>query len=234
MSRLERLGLALGDAAQPSVRMNRSVLSPGGAGDLRQPPASRSAGRGPPARGDPARGRSPGRTRGRASVSARMCGTPQRSREISTGPSMPGSRRSPVVRGSGRRNSWYQRPGGRASREPPERRARERCAFSHCPNVHAATLGNHHDCRVCGGVSLLIRQPGGVGRAGLVVNAVREPALGVELLQMRLHHQRGGRAELAVGRRPKPRRAADRGSAPRHRERRPACARDRGGGRCTR
>ena len=125
-----------------------------------------------------------------------MWGTPQRSRRDLDRPLEPGSRS--VAAGSRQRpraNSWYQRPAVALPREPPDRRARQRCALSHCPDVHAATLGNHH---VVGFVAHIPTDPsaGGAGRPGLVANAVREPALGLELLQVGLHHQRRGRAQL--------------------------------------
>ena len=139
---------------------------------------SRSAGRGRAARGGPARGRSPRRTTGRASVAARMWGTPQRSRRISTGPSSPASRRRPV--GPRQRPAKELLPAGPAAvvaasaAERPAERAR--IASPACRRVMAATLDRR------GSES---RKP------------LRQPALGLELLQVGLHHHRRRRAHSA-------------------------------------
>ena len=140
-----------------------------------------------------------------------------------------------IARGSRQRppEELVPEAGRRAPREPPERGARERGPLCHRGNVHAPTLGNNRDCRIRGEYRY---ESDNVdwGGWGLVVEVVRQPALGVELLQVRLHHERGGRAELrrdvVPGGVEKARtRALAGGRAPRA-----AFARDPGGGRCTR
>src|SRR5262245_54832884 len=97
-----------------------------------------------------------------------MCGTPQRSRLISTRSAIPSTGSRPRVCGSERRNSCHQRPRALAPAS----------AASAVPSI-AKRLANTSDW-----ISVLVRQ-------GLH----REPALGLELLEMGLHRERRSRAE---------------------------------------
>src|SRR5436190_23252781 len=107
-----------------------------------------------------------------------MWGTPQRSRRISIAPPRPGILRVPFVLGSDRRNTWYQRPAPVLAASPQKAAPARANRFATAPAVIAGNSSN-------------------AGRSGRsVAEPLGQPALGLELLQVGVHGDRGHRTHL--------------------------------------
>ena len=203
---------------RPSVRIRRSSCEALRPGELGRAARRRRAGRGRAARAGPGRGRSPGRTRASCDrARARTWGTPQRSRRISIRRLEPRDAKRPL--------GPRQRP---AKELPPERRRRRRrgerprqAAPARPTRLQAAGVWT----RPCRRASR---------RAPQSARSARQPALGVELLEVGLHRQRGRRPQRLGHVVPDRGQERARASARRRRAPRPAGARGRGGARGTR
>ena len=180
-----------------------------GARRTRRPARRRARGRCGAARAGPGRGRSPARTRGPRCERARMCGTPQRSRLISTGPSRPLNRRAgPPSAAAGRLKSCQRSPAATAAPTGPR-----------SPAVTRPALLKTLLPRAIVPVDYLRRRR----------SARSPPAAGprLELLQVGLHRHRGGRAHRRRDVVPAGVEQALRDRARPPRAPRPACARAR-------